>query len=334
MSDAPSEAEKRLYREVLARGGWMTFREAGEQDIGSALRLLELGLLFHYEFDDTLNAVNPRVAVDRVSTRLRETSNRLMRQAEAAEAGMEDLSQAYDALIGRRNHTNVVRHIDRNVHIRHRIVQIEAEMREERLAAQPGGARPHKFLKQSLEQARQFLAAGIALRTLYAPGARTDEPTAEYCADVNALGEQTRILAEPFTRLLIYDRRVAIIPASPDNRGAAVFIEDPAVVAVLVDRFERDWARAERVDWRALAGRPRQAGVPDELGALLAQGLTQRAIASRLGLSERTVAGHIARLREFYDAETLFQLGWQLRGARERPNGTTRPGATPGAADG
>ncbi|MFF7994123.1 helix-turn-helix domain-containing protein [Kitasatospora xanthocidica] len=50
---------------------------------------------------------------------------------------------------------------------------------------------------------------------------------------------------------------------------------------------------------------------------LLARGLTQRAIATRMGLSERTVAGHIARLRGQYDAETLFQLGWQMRGARD-----------------
>ncbi|MFJ9772770.1 hypothetical protein ACIRVF_16270 [Kitasatospora sp. NPDC101157] len=31
---------------------------------------------------------------------------------------------------------------------------------------------------------------------------------------------------------------------------------------------------------------------------------------------ERTVAGHIARLRELYEAEALFQPGRQVRGAR------------------
>ena len=45
-------------------------------------------------------------------------------------------------------------------------------------------------------------------------------------------------------------------------------------------------------------------------------GLTQRAVATRLGLSERTVAGHISRLREKYGAQTLFQLGWLMRGSR------------------
>jgi hypothetical protein len=75
----------------------------------------------------------------------------------------------------------------------------------------------------------------------------------------------------------------------------------------VVDQFERDWARAERVRWD-------EPGPPDPLIPLLAQGLTQRAIANRLGSSERTVAAQIARLREEYDADTLFQLGWSARG--------------------
>ncbi|MFH9349230.1 helix-turn-helix domain-containing protein [Kitasatospora sp. NPDC017646] len=50
------------------------------------------------------------------------------------------------------------------------------------------------------------------------------------------------------------------------------------------------------------------------IGRLLARGLTQRAVATRLGISERTVAGHISRLRDRYGARTLFHLGWHLRG--------------------
>ncbi|MEU7090860.1 LuxR C-terminal-related transcriptional regulator [Streptomyces viridifaciens] len=49
---------------------------------------------------------------------------------------------------------------------------------------------------------------------------------------------------------------------------------------------------------------------------MLARGLTQRAVATRLGLSERTVAGHISRLRDRYGAQTLFHLGWHLNGER------------------
>ncbi|MFJ5230341.1 helix-turn-helix domain-containing protein [Kitasatospora sp. NPDC088391] len=313
MTDLLTGREQALYLSILAQGGWVLLREAMEQDAGAALRLLELGLLFHYEFDGLLNVVNPRTVAERLSADLRKDSARVLARADEAAAAMAELAEGYDSLAARRGHADVVRHVDRAVHVRHRIVQIEAEMREERLAAQPGGGRPPQLLKQSLEQGRRFLAAGVALRTLYQPGARTHRPTTEYCAAVNALGEQTRVLDEPFGRLLVYDRRVALVPSGPDRLGAA-FVEDPAVVATLVDRFERDWARSEHVDWQALAGTPRETGVPAELTGLLAAGLTQRAIATRLGVSERTVAAHLARLREHHGAETLVQLGWLMRG--------------------
>ncbi|WP_158707014.1 MULTISPECIES: helix-turn-helix domain-containing protein [Streptomyces] len=63
------------------------------------------------------------------------------------------------------------------------------------------------------------------------------------------------------------------------------------------------------------------ADLREESARLLARGLTQRAIAGRMGLSERTVAGHIARLRELYDAQTLFQPGRRMRGARTGESG-------------
>ncbi|RKE20199.1 LuxR C-terminal-related transcriptional regulator [Streptomyces sp. TLI_171] len=317
MSDLlPNEAERALYREIVQQGGRVMFREAMQQHPAATLRLIELGLLAHHTVDEALTAVNPRAAGGRIGARMRAEGAGLLLRAEEATALLEPLTQAYESARGQVDRSTVVRHVRDVEQIRHGILQVQSETREEILAAQPGGARPHRFLQQSLEITRQNLAAGVSLRTVYQPGAIADPVTTAYAAEVTELGERVRVLDEPFTRVLLFDRRAAIIPAAADNSSAA-FVEDPAVVAVLVEGFERDWARAERVDWRALAGRPRRTGVPDELGALLAQGLTQRAIASRLGLSERTVAGHIARLREHHEAETLFQLGWLMReGAR------------------
>ncbi|MFJ5883196.1 LuxR C-terminal-related transcriptional regulator [Kitasatospora cineracea] len=314
MSPLLGDAERALYREVLAQGGRVMFREAMQQDPDATLRLIELGLLVHpFDTDESLTAVSPRVVGDRLSAELRAEAGRRLAEAERAPARLEPLTHAFDASGRRVDRTSVVRHVDGMTQIRHRLQQVESEAREEMLALQPGGARPQQFLRESLDRTREHLAAGISTRTVYEPGALTDLPTASYAADVTDLGERIRVLDEPFTRLLVFDRKVAVLPASADNSSAA-FVEDPAVVAVLVERFERDWARAAVVDWHAAAGRPRPTGVPPELTGLLAAGLTQKAIASRLSLSERTVAAHLARLREHHDAETLFQLGWLMRG--------------------
>nr|WP_237419308.1 LuxR C-terminal-related transcriptional regulator [Kitasatospora sp. SID7827] len=326
----PNEAERRLYREVLARGGRVPFREAVAWDREAARNLVALGLLVHFESDESLTAVNPRAVGARLSAELRADAGRRLAEAERAAAHLDGMAQSFDALSGREGRSPVVRHVDRMEEIRHRVMQIESETAEEILAAQPGGARPVTRMSGTRRHNERALARGMRLRTLYQPGALTDPATVGYAAELSAAGERFKVLDEPFQRMLIFDRRTAVIPAAPGDTSAA-FVEDPTVVALLVERFERDWARAEQVDWQALAGRPRESGVPPELTGLLAAGLTQRAIASRLGLSERTVASHIARLRELYDAGTLFQLGWQLRGAAGRPTapperGTARTG--------
>ncbi|MFE1322461.1 LuxR C-terminal-related transcriptional regulator [Kitasatospora phosalacinea] len=313
MNTVPSDSERALYREVLAQGGRVMLSEAMQQDPDATLRLIEIGLLVRHAPDESLTAVNPRTVTDRLSADLRSAATRKLVQAEHAAAQLEDLAHAYDSAPHRADRRSEVQHVLTHQQIRHRIMQIEAEMREETLAAQPGGARPTRFMRQALVRDRHFLAAGVSLRTLYQPGALAHRPTVSYAASATRAGESIRVLDEPFRKMLIFDRRTAIVPAAADNTSAA-FVEDPAVITTLVTLFERDWARSTVVDWHALAGRPRESGVPPELTDLLAAGLTQKAIASRLSLSERTVAAHLARLREHHGAETLFQLGWLMHG--------------------
>ncbi|WP_431679579.1 LuxR C-terminal-related transcriptional regulator [Kitasatospora sp. KL5] len=309
----PNEEERAFYRAVLAQGGRVMFREALEENPSAVLRLVQLGFLIHHSEDASLTAVSPRTVGDRLSAGLRSAGTRMLLQAEEMPDALEDLVQAYDATPPRVDRASEVQHVHGFGQIRHRILQLEAEAREEGLALQPGGARPSAHLAAGRDRAREFLARGATLRTVYQPGARLDEATADYAAELTEHGARFRILAEPFVRMLIFDRRIAVLPAAADNSSAA-FVEDPAAVAFLVGVFERDWARAEQVQWRTVHQDGKGLPVHEQVGRLLAQGLTQRTVAGRLGLGERTVAGHIARLRELYGAETLFQLGWQMRG--------------------
>ncbi|MFB7662629.1 LuxR C-terminal-related transcriptional regulator [Kitasatospora sp. NPDC056138] len=313
----PSESERGLYFAVLEQGGRVPFREVSEADAPSVLRLLELGLLVHHTEDASLTAVNPRSVGERISTRLRAEGTRMLVQAEQMPALLGELTEAYDSSPRKVARSSEVQHVDDKEEIRHRILQLQADCRAEVLLAQPG-ARPAAVLvdERERQRARLMLENGVRAKLLYQPTARADEATAEYAATMSGWGMKVRILTEPFARMLVFDRTVAVIPAAADHSSAA-FIEDPAVVAFLVGVFERDWERAERARWRT--GSSAAGPAHDQVGRLLAQGLTQRVIATRLGLSERTVAGHISRLRELHDAETLFQLGWQMRGSEVPP---------------
>ncbi|AUG78445.1 LuxR family transcriptional regulator [Kitasatospora sp. MMS16-BH015] len=311
----PDEAERALYLAVLEKGGRVLLRDVTAEDMPAALRLMEIGLLVHYRPDESLSAVNPRAIGEKIGTELRSAGMRLLARAEETPALLAELVHHYDLAERRTGHIGAVSHIEDPEEIRHRLTQLETELRYEAMSAQAEQTRPAAHLAEMRDRIRGFLDRGGVARTIYRAEVKADPATVEYAATVSEWGYRIRVLSEPFTRVLIFDRRVAVIPAAADNSSAA-FVEDPAVVDFLVGVFERDWARAEPVWWETLAEPGDGTPVHEQVGRLLAQGLTQRAVANRLGLSERTVAGHIARLRELYDADTLYQLGWLMRGQR------------------
>ncbi len=318
--DLPDARARALYAEILARGGRLPLSETAGVD-GEALdRLIALGLVVSRPEYAAHIAVNPRAAGHRISAGLRSEATRLFVQAEELPGVLDELSRAYDAAPRRIDRSSKVRQVQGADAIHQRLAQVEADCTQEILAAQRGTARTTRDLPGCLPRIRRFCGNEGMVRIIYSPRARADAATVEYAAEAARLGARFRVLSEPFGRMHVYDRRLAVIPAGPDG-SAAAFIEDPAVVGFLVARFERDWERAERVQWddpdQADGSRP----VYALIGHLLSQGLTQRAIAGRLGLSERTVAGHISRLRETHDAETLFQLGWRMRGAEVEAGG-------------
>ncbi|MDH6138045.1 MULTISPECIES: LuxR family transcriptional regulator [Kitasatospora] len=304
----PDAAAKALYRELLAGGGLFHPAEVPAGDAVALEQLRAAGLVVQQQGYELWTVVDPRAAAARISAQLRSAGMDLLVQADAQPGALTDLAAAYEGMPRPAAGNSVIQQLHDLTQIQQRVEQAAAESRWEILVAGPG-PRHQVAADQAKETARGLVGRGVAFRVLYQSAARQVPAVVEYAAYASRLGVRFRVLDEPFLQTMIFDRRVAVV-GSPGTFHAS-FIEDPVLVDLVVDQFERDWARAERVRWDA----PRET---DPLVPLLAQGLTQRAIAKRLRLSERTVATQIARLREEYDAETLFQLGWQIRG--EQPD--------------
>ncbi|WP_329566210.1 helix-turn-helix domain-containing protein [Kitasatospora sp. NBC_01266] len=307
----PDPEARALYVALAAQGGQFQPALLAERERPALERLRIAGLVVRHQRSRYWTVVNPRTAAARLSARLRAASAELLAKADALEPTLAQLTDAYDlappAVTGR----TTIQRVDRLEQVEQRLLQLANDCEREILAAQPGGARENlsEDPAQPRELARDLAERGVAMRVIYQPGARIDPATRAYAAYATGRGTRIRILDEPYLRALVFDREVAVIAGAHDN-DIASFIEDPVLVGLVVDQFERDWARAEWVRWEEPV---RDTDGP--LVELLARGLTQRAIATRLGLSERTVATQIARLRQVHDAETLFQLGWQLRAA-------------------
>ncbi|MFJ3214907.1 LuxR C-terminal-related transcriptional regulator [Kitasatospora sp. NPDC086801] len=311
--EEPDEAARQLYLVILAQGGRIPFTDTQDADQAALQQLIDLGLLIANPMDHCYTAISPRSVSDRLGAELRSEATRLLVRAENLPGALDGLTRAYDAMPRPSGRAGGVVYVEGHVHIRQRISQLVSDCRSEVLAAQPGH-RPADTLQVALLQDVQLLQRGCALRTIYQPVALADPPALAYAEEVTRHGSLIRVLDEPFQRLLVFDRTVAVISADDDNSTAA-FLTDPAAITFLVGAFERDWARADTAETAAALGPTRT--TPDRVGRLLARGLTQRAVATRLGLSERTVAAHISRLRDRHGAQTLFQLGWLMRGARD-----------------
>jgi hypothetical protein len=151
------------------------------------------------------------------------------------------------------------------------------------------------------------------MRTLYQHSARRHAMTREYVTEMSDHGAEVRTLDEFFNRMIVIDRRLAIIPGPGGDDNVAFAVQEPALVAYLVDVFERAWERArpftntERSMMNDIAREQRAMTI-----RMLIEGHSDPVSAKRLGVSARTFAGYVADLKAEYDAETRFQLGYTM----------------------
>ncbi|MEU9716500.1 helix-turn-helix transcriptional regulator [Streptomyces sp. NPDC047976] len=189
-----------------------------------------------------------------------------------------------------------------------------ASVRRDILTAQPDGARPSAVLKDALESVRRQISAGIAMRTLYQHTTRFDEATKEYVRAVTEYGAQVRTLEEFFDRLIIVDD-VAFISANED-RTTAISITEPTIVRFLRDTFDKAWDRAKPFPFVPLhAAKAADEVVPairESISRLLVEGYSDKAIARRIGISERSLQAHIAAIKQDLGALNRLQLGYLL----------------------
>ncbi len=195
------------------------------------------------------------------------------------------------------------------------IKQAVAAAEREILTAQPDGPRSKQVLATALETVRAQLRAGVANRTLYQHSARFDEATKDYVRQVAEYGAEVRTLPEFFERLIIVDRAVAFIPGRGD-RTLALRVTEPTVVRYLADLFERAWDRAESIPFvpaRSVDAAPEVIpSVHESIKKLMIAGHADRAIARRLGISERSLQNHVGRIKAQYGAENRLQLGYLM----------------------
>ncbi|MEU2422275.1 LuxR C-terminal-related transcriptional regulator [Streptomyces sp. NPDC007851] len=193
--------------------------------------------------------------------------------------------------------------------IQARLEELAHELRHECLSVMPGGAQSQESLDHSRPLDHDALDRGISILTLYQDSVRNDPATYTYARWMTEQGGQVRTAPVLPPRMLIFDRRVAVIPLDPENtRLGALCTTEPAMVASLIAVYEHTWDMAVPLG----ASQDNETGLTPldrELLRLLGGGLTDEAAGHRLGVSARTVRRQMASLMERLNATSRFEAG-------------------------
>jgi hypothetical protein len=306
------EATK-LYGEIAASAGLAAsdYRIAEGGELRPAFDLLvDMGLLAHDAESDLWIPEDPNTVQSRVVSPLSQEAAKLL--AESAE-----WSAAFSALqpSWRRSPASLTRgpftYLQYDA-IEPFLVELVSECEEELLTAQPQTGRDARALAKATLRDLMVLERGATMHTLYQHSARRSTVTRKYVGAVTARGAEVRTLDEFFNRMIIVDRRVALIP-NHGNLKVAVAVREPAVVAYLADVFERSWERARPFS-------NRETSLMKDIAAeqramtlrMLIEGHSDPVSAKRLGVSPRTYAGYVSDLKAEFEADTRFQLGYTV----------------------
>ncbi|MFF4470305.1 helix-turn-helix domain-containing protein [Streptomyces sp. NPDC001599] len=252
---------------------------------------------------------------------------RLKRSAEALDLAQHEaarLIESYRDTMRRRDAGQLLEVITGAEALRQHLRQIQTSVREEMLwfckaqyVAMPSGSNTEEF---------EALARGVRYRVLYEKAFFDDEGAVDNVVAGVRAGEVARAVPHLPLRLAIADRAVAVFPlvaggphGSPEEPTTAL-VRDSNLLAALIALFERYWEDAVPLDVDdsgELSGTDGPAA-PDALAptdrrllSLLVAGVADKAIASQMQLSRRTVQRRIQGMMERANAATRMQLAWQ-----------------------
>ena len=311
-------------RELFERGGTELFEEAvtnGELrrtdprfDDGGEARaaldlLVHLGLLVANAGEDSWIPTDPTPVQSRVVTPMSQEGAHLFTESARWADAFSALGQAWrrSPLAARGPFTEL-----HGRAIFPYIASIVADAETELLTAQPQADRDARILAGAARRDAAALERGVTMRTLYQHSARRNSATHLYVREVIGQGAEVRTLDEFFNRLIVVDRRVAVIPHY-EGVSNALAVREPSVVAYLVDMFERSWERARPFTNREISLTKDIAAEQRAMTIrMLIEGHADQASAKRMGVSPRTYAAYVADLKDEFESPTRFQLGYAL----------------------
>ncbi|MFD7894774.1 MULTISPECIES: LuxR family transcriptional regulator [unclassified Streptomyces] len=241
-----------------------------------------------------------------------------------ARTAVTDLLETYRRTRRRQDPDQLIEVITGAEALRQHLRQIQDNTRHEMLwfckaqyVAMPSGSNRAEF---------DALARGVRYRVLYERAFFDDPGAVDNVVEGVRAGEIARAVPHLPLRLAVADRAIAICPLVPGGPSGSseepttALVRGSSLLEALVALFERYWEDAVPLDVSAsgtVSGTDGTApghvlsATDRQLLSLMVAGVADKAIASQMGLSRRTVQRHIQGMMTLAGATTRMQLAWQ-----------------------
>jgi DNA-binding CsgD family transcriptional regulator len=248
-----------------------------------------------------------------------------MEALDRARATVAQLTDEHRATTRRRDANQLVEVITGTNAIRQQLRNLQLSTRSEILWFCRAG---HVAMASSdNEEEFAMLARDVGYRVIYERALLEEPGMVDNLVLGIRAGEVARATPSLPVRMAISDRRIALCPLVPGRDGitepTAALVRDSSLLTALLALFDSYWAASSPLHVAQDSG-PDAAGIDivspsepttdeeRELLSLLIAGVSDKAVATRLGVSSRTVQRRISEVMAQTGAQTRMQLAWQV----------------------
>ncbi|WP_181446673.1 helix-turn-helix transcriptional regulator [Streptomyces sp. NTH33] len=312
-----SEGEEKMYRHFLRNPDTSTdsIHLLVHTDPGTAKeqldRLRELGLL-RETGPDRWAATDPEAAVGRLMDMrlhdLHQELRKVTRSRHLVDSLLAERTPEAPVPLGVEQLTGLDQ-------IRSRIDDLAFFAREEILSVEPYEALSPENIEHARPLDMRCLRRGVRIRSIVLRAALEHPPTFAYLGELASHGARIRVTDDISERILVYDRRTAVVPVNPDDTACgALLAREEGLISTIIALFERIWSQAE--DLPSTSGDEELPALSDVEKRVLEAMCTvgkDEAGARSIGVSVRTYRRHVADLKHVLGASSRAQAALLAR---------------------
>jgi DNA-binding CsgD family transcriptional regulator len=276
-------------------------------------RLRDLGLL-REAGGSGFTPTNPEIALARLmDRRLHELHEEILRVTQARyviDALRAEMAPRLPASQGVEQLTDLAQ-------IRSRIDDLAFFAREEILSIEPYTELSPANIEHARPLDMRCLRRGVRIRNVVLSKALAHGPTVAYLRELVSHGAMIRVADDVTERMLVYDRRVALVPLDADNTSrGALLAHESGLVSNIIALFEKIWCEAQELEAAVGENEQEVPTITDMerrvLDSMVSVGKDE-AGARELGISVRTYRRHVADLMRSLGAASRAQAALLAR---------------------